>query len=82
MSSHDEGKGLTTEEAEELHAKYGYNEVKTSQTPEWKKILLRYLDRVSIVIVSFQPLWHDCSVCYVPWYLGLHAIKQLKQVTG
>ncbi len=53
MADHN-NEGLSTAEAEELHAKYGYNEVKTAQVPEWKKILLRYLDWVSVVIVSFR----------------------------
>lgn len=36
----------------ELHLKYGYNEVKPKTTPEWRKILARYLDWVSLIIVS------------------------------
>lgn len=39
-------------QAESLHAKYGYNEVKAKQTPEWKKIAWRYLDWVSLVIIA------------------------------
>lgn len=43
--------GLTTSEAVERQAQYGFNEVKTQQMPEWKKIAWRYLDWVSIVIL-------------------------------
>lgn len=42
--------GLSNQEVETLRAQHGFNEVKTNQTPEWKKILWRYLDWVSIVI--------------------------------
>lgn len=38
----------------ELHAQYGFNEVKPKTTPEWRKILARYLDWVSLVIVSHR----------------------------
>lgn len=44
--------GLTHQEVESLRAKFGYNEVKVNQTPEWKKILWRYLDWVSIIILA------------------------------
>jgi H+-transporting ATPase len=44
--------GLTQFEVDDLRAKYGYNEVKTNQTPEWKKIMWRYLDWVSIIIFT------------------------------
>jgi hypothetical protein len=44
--------GLTHQEVESLRARFGYNEVKTNQTPEWKKILWRYLDWVSIIILA------------------------------
>jgi hypothetical protein len=61
-------------QAEALHAKYGYNEVTAKQTPEWKKILWRYLDWVSLVIVSqsktaryafanLQPLTDPLNIC-------------------
>lgn len=43
--------GLSNHEVESLRAQHGFNEVKTNQTPEWKKILWRYLDWVSIVIL-------------------------------
>ncbi|GAQ86611.1 hypothetical protein KFL_003000045 [Klebsormidium nitens] len=42
--------GLSNQEVETLRAQHGFNEVKTNQTPEWKKILWRYLDWVSIII--------------------------------
>ncbi|BDA48222.1 Plasma membrane ATPase 1 [Coccomyxa sp. Obi] len=44
--------GLTTAQAKQLQTVHGYNEVKDIQAPEWKKILWRYLDWVSIVIVA------------------------------
>ena len=44
-------KGLTSSEVLKLQTQYGYNEVNTAQTPEWKKVAWRYLDWVSIIIV-------------------------------
>lgn len=44
--------GLTTREAEARQQKFGFNEVKNRQDPEWKKVAWRYLDWVSIVILS------------------------------
>ena len=45
--------GLTTQEVEELRLKHGFNEVRSKQKPEWRKILERYTDWISITIVSF-----------------------------
>jgi hypothetical protein len=53
--------GLTTAEAEAFHAAHGYNEVLTAVVPEWKKIMWRYLDWVSILIVSL-PAYSMCSL--------------------
>jgi hypothetical protein len=39
-------------QVEARHAQFGFNEVKTKQVPEWQNILWRYLDWVSLVIVS------------------------------
>eukprot|EP00898_Chlorokybus_atmophyticus_P001625 jgi/Chlat1/2463/Chrsp171S02344 len=47
----DESLGLSSAAAAEYHARHGYNEVTAASTPEWKKILYRYLDWVSIVIL-------------------------------
>lgn len=50
--------GLTTAQAKQLQTVHGYNEVKDVQAPEWKKVLWRYLDWVSIVIVSIPTATH------------------------
>jgi hypothetical protein len=50
-------------QAEELHHQHGYNEVKPKQTPEWKKILWRYADWVSLVIVSRRCSGHSGACC-------------------
>lgn len=42
---------MTTKEAEDFHAAFGYNEVKPKRVPEWQKIVMRYLDWVCIVIL-------------------------------
>lgn len=56
-------KGLTSSEVLKLQTQYGYNEVNTAQTPEWKKVAWRYLDWVSIIIVrNSVPI--QCA-----WYL-------------
>lgn len=41
----------TAEQVEELRARFGPNEVKTKQTPEWKKIARRFADWICILIV-------------------------------
>ena len=46
------GHGLTSQEVKALQEKHGLNEVKTCPVPEWKKLGKRYLDWVSIIIVS------------------------------
>lgn len=52
--------GLTSAEVAELQKQWGLNHVAAKTTPEWKKILDRYLDWVSLIIVS------SCaSVCRV-----------------
>ena len=38
-------------QVEELRARFGPNEVKTKQTPEWKKIARRFADWICILIV-------------------------------
>ena len=45
-------KGLASTEALDLRHRYGYNEVVSAETPEWKKVAWRYLDWVCIIIVS------------------------------
>eukprot|EP00983_Pelagomonas_calceolata_P042505 1138531-Pelagomonas_calceolata.AAC.2 len=44
--------GLTTQEVEQLQKEWGLNHVAAKTIPEWKKILDRYLDWVSLIIVS------------------------------
>ncbi|KAI3423925.1 hypothetical protein D9Q98_009759 [Chlorella vulgaris] len=44
--------GLSSSQVEELRKTHGYNEVKSTQTPEWKKIAWRYLHWVSLVIIA------------------------------
>jgi len=43
--------GFTTEEAQERLNKYGYNEVLTTEEPEWKKIVSRFLGIVPICMI-------------------------------
>lgn len=43
--------GLTSAEVAEIQRSHGFNEVKAAETPEWRKILMRYLDWVCIVII-------------------------------
>lgn len=44
--------GLTESQATTIREKYGANEVKTQQVPEWKKIAKRYFEFVSLVILT------------------------------
>jgi H+-transporting ATPase len=44
--------GLSDPQVEELREKYGANEVKTKQEPEWRKIARRYYDWVSLLIIA------------------------------
>lgn len=57
--------GLTTKEAEEFQAAFGFNEVKPKMQPEWQKIAWRYLDWVSLVIVRAAPLLLCRGCCTV-----------------
>nr|AQM50087.1 P-type ATPase HA2 [Dunaliella maritima] len=43
--------GLTTQEVEQLQKEWGLNHVAAKTIPEWKKILDRYLDWVSLIIL-------------------------------
>eukprot|EP00921_Rhytidocystis_pertsovi_P002648 GHVQ01004554.1.p1 GENE.GHVQ01004554.1~~GHVQ01004554.1.p1 ORF type:complete len:1054 (+),score=92.40 GHVQ01004554.1:3795-6956(+) len=43
--------GLTDVEAEERRIHFGYNEVKTSVTPEWIKVLKRYTALVPVILI-------------------------------
>ncbi|KAL8440610.1 hypothetical protein Efla_005529 [Eimeria flavescens] len=43
--------GLTTERAAELRAVFGSNAVKLKQTPEWKKIVQRYLRLTPVLLI-------------------------------
>ena len=52
-------KGLTSSQVEELRQKHGFNEVKTKPVPEWKKLLRRYTDWISIIIVRSSKLDSD-----------------------
>ncbi|KAK9833891.1 hypothetical protein WJX74_009082 [Apatococcus lobatus] len=44
--------GLTSEEVKQLRQRHGPNEVKAKQKPEWRKILRRYTDWVSLTILA------------------------------
>lgn len=44
--------GLSTVKAGELQKVHGFNEIAARQEPEWKKVLKRYLDPISLTIVS------------------------------
>ena len=44
--------GLSTVKACELQRVHGFNEFAAHQEPEWKKVLKRYLDPISLNIVS------------------------------
>ena len=44
--------GLSTDKASELQKIHGFNEIAARQEPEWKKVIKRYLDPVSLTIVS------------------------------
>ena len=44
--------GLSTVKACELQRVHGFNEIAAHQEPEWKKVLKRYLDPISLTIVS------------------------------
>ena len=46
--------GLSTVKACELQRVHGFNEIAAHQEPEWKKVLKRYLDPISLTIVSFS----------------------------
>ena len=52
--------GLSTVKAHELQKVHGLNEIAARQEPEWKKVLKRYLDPISLTIVSF-PLCHTLT---------------------
>ena len=54
--------GLTSQAVDELRQTHGFNEVKTKPTPEWKKLLRRYTDWISIIIVSASRLQHAARV--------------------
>jgi H+-transporting ATPase len=43
--------GFTTAEAQQRLDKYGYNEVTTTEEPEWKKILSRFLGIVPVCMI-------------------------------
>ena len=46
-------RGLSTIKACELQRVHGFNEISAHQEPEWRKVLKRYLDPISLTIVSF-----------------------------
>ncbi|PHJ25091.1 p-type atpase pma1 [Cystoisospora suis] len=43
--------GLTSEQVAELREKYGWNEVKPKQVPEWFKVLKKYLSLVPMLLI-------------------------------
>ncbi|KAK9806555.1 hypothetical protein WJX73_000387 [Symbiochloris irregularis] len=43
--------GMTTPQVETYHKEHGFNEVESNQTPEWKKVVMRYLDWVSLIVL-------------------------------
>ena len=53
--------GLSSSQVEELRQKHGFNEVKTKPVPEWKKLLRRYTDWISIIIVRAKA----CNGCLI-----------------
>ena len=44
--------GLSSQAVDELRQKHGFNEVKSKAVPEWRKLLRRYTDWISIIIVG------------------------------
>lgn len=56
MTDFEGSEGLNTQAVEELRKQHGYNEVKTKPVPEWKKLLKRYTDWISIIIVRTNML--------------------------
>ena len=67
MTDVKEIEGLSSQAVDDLRQRHGFNEVKTKTTPEWKKLLRRYTDWISIIIVrgrklqSSKPVWHSDS---------------------
>lgn len=51
--------GLTTVKARELQQVHGFNEIEGNAIPEWRKVLKRYLDPITLVIVSSLLLLGD-----------------------
>lgn len=51
---HAPNDGLSTEEAAKQREIHGANEVNVKSEPEWKKIGKRYLDWISLIIVSIS----------------------------
>ena len=43
--------GLTSIKARELQQVHGFNEIEGNAEPEWKKVVKRYLDPITLVIV-------------------------------
>lgn len=62
MTDFEGSEGLNTQAVEELRKQHGYNEVKTKPVPEWKKLLKRYTDWISIIIVRTSMLVSKCDV--------------------
>ena len=62
--------GLTSQAVDELRQTHGFNEVKTKPTPEWKKLLRRYTDWVSIIIVSASKMSYPVLVRHSGSILG------------
>lgn len=56
--------GLSSSQVEELRQKHGFNEVKTKPVPEWKKLLRRYTDWISIIIVRKSKSFPACLVFF------------------
>lgn len=48
-------KGLTSIKARELQQVHGFNETESHGDPEWRKVLKRYLDPITLVIVRYLP---------------------------
>ena len=59
MADVENFEGLSSSQVEELRQQHGFNEVKTAQVPEWKKLLRRYYDWISIIIVRALKLDTD-----------------------
>ncbi len=54
--------GLDNEQVAQMRDRFGPNEVKTKQTPEWKKIARRFSDWICILIVRPHPhYWFHIS---------------------